>query len=83
MKEIMKKGFSRIPVYRGTLNNLIGVVLAKSLINLNPNEDRRLSETGVKFRKPLVCKPDMLILDLLMVFKDGSSHMAFVTDEPE
>ena len=84
MQEIMKKGYSRIPVYRGKdINNLIGLVLAKSIININPNEDRRLSETGVKFRKPLVCKPDMLILDLLMVFKDGSSHMAFVTDEPD
>lgn len=66
MQEIMKKGFSRIPVFRGKdINNLIGILLAKSIININPNEDRRLSETGVKFRKPLVCKPDDLILDLL------------------
>ncbi|PRQ45375.1 hypothetical protein RchiOBHm_Chr3g0490651 [Rosa chinensis] len=41
---IMSRGHSRIPIYSGNLNNMIGLILAKNLIFCHPEE-----ETPVKY----------------------------------
>jgi len=78
--EIMTKGYSRIPVYRGSnRDNLCGIFMVKKLIGLE-EEDLPLSESDVQLRMPIVCHPQTLILDLLGKFREGKSHMAFVTE---
>ena len=83
-REIRESGFSRVPVYRGDdPKNLVGVLLIKKLIYVKPSKGKKLVETGVELRSPLVCSPNTLILDLLALFRGGKSHMAFVTHETE
>ena len=37
--EIYKKGYSRIPVFQGERSNIVGILMAKDLILLNPDRD--------------------------------------------
>jgi metal transporter CNNM len=78
--EIMTKGFSRIPVFKGqNESNFLGILLVKRLICLSTYE-LPLHESGIGLRTPIVCHPNTLILELLSLFREGRSHMAFVTE---
>ncbi|KAI6696377.1 hypothetical protein NL676_016496 [Syzygium grande] len=78
---IMSKGHSRIPVYSGTLTNIIGLILVKSLIFCRPED-----KTPIKFmtirRIPRVCE-DWPLYDILTLFRKGHSHMAIVLKSKE
>ncbi|RYH13697.1 hypothetical protein EON65_35010 [archaeon] len=39
MYEIFKSGYSRIPVYDRDLNDIVGLVLAKDLIFVDPEDE--------------------------------------------
>lgn len=39
-QEIYTAGYSRIPIYEGSQNNIIGVLMAKDLILFNPDRDQ-------------------------------------------
>ena len=39
MKEIYASGYTRIPVYAGRKDRIVGVVFAKDLILVDPNDD--------------------------------------------
>ena len=38
LSEVYQKGFSRIPVYRGSRENVIGILLSRDLIMINPDK---------------------------------------------
>lgn len=38
MKEIYKKGYSRIPVYEHSKDNIIGILMARDLLLINPDK---------------------------------------------
>lgn len=38
LREIYSKGYSRIPVYEGTRDNIVGVLMARDLILINPDK---------------------------------------------
>ena len=87
-KRLAKRGFSRIPIYaRKDKHFLVGVLLIKQLIGLEFEggktiEDMVKSEQ-ITLRKPLFCREDDEIGNILIDFKNGRSHMAIVTDDPE
>jgi metal transporter CNNM len=35
LREVYSKGFSRIPVYEGSKNNIIGILMSRDLILIN------------------------------------------------
>lgn len=76
MDEILQNGHSRIPVYRNGRQDVIGLLLVKRLIKLNPQNPTPISEL------PLVEIPsvnnDAQLWDLLNMFQLGKSHMALV-----
>lgn len=39
MKDIYMQGFSRIPIFDGDRQNIIGILMAKDLILFNPDRD--------------------------------------------
>lgn len=71
-------GYSRLPVYDGTLDSIVGVIHHKDFFN-----------SVFRSRRPLasIIKPavfitgNMKISDLLRLLQRNKSHMAFVTDE--
>ena len=40
IRDIYSRGYSRIPVYQHTRNNIVGILLARDLILINPHKTR-------------------------------------------
>ena len=84
LKEIIDKGYSRIPVYSyHDKYDIIGLIRIKQLLGINFSENKSLCQLNIQIRKPLVVHPSMAIIDLLKEFLKGKSHMAFITENVE
>jgi hemolysin (HlyC) family protein len=79
VKFMVEQGHSRVPVYRETLDNVIGFVHAKDL--LGPAAERRETKLTVMLRKVLFVAPSAPILDLLVQMRQARTHIAMVADE--
>jgi len=76
---IGEQGHSRLPVYRGTLDDVIGMAHIKDLFLWEGHEkDFKLSE---HLRRILFVAPSMEVLELLLEMRARRSHMALVVDE--
>lgn len=76
LNAIMAMGHSRVPVYSSTPTNIIGLVLVKNLLGVDPDD-------AVPVRKMLIRKiprvsDDMPLYDILNEFQKGHSHIAVV-----
>lgn len=79
LKCMIEQGHSRVPVYRETLDDVIGFVHVKDL--LGPAADRQPTKLGPILRKVLFVAPSLLILDLLVQMRQARTHIAMVVDE--
>jgi len=79
VKFMVEQGHSRVPVYRETLDNVIGFVHAKDL--LGPAAERRDTKLPLILRKVLFVAPSVPILDLLVQMRQARTHIAMVADE--
>jgi CBS domain containing-hemolysin-like protein len=76
---MVEQGHSRIPVYRETLDDVIGFVHVKDV--LRPVAERRETKLGPLLRKVLFVAPSVPILDLLVQMRQARTHIAMVVDE--
>ncbi|PVU89199.1 hypothetical protein BB559_005198 [Furculomyces boomerangus] len=76
--EIVEKGYSRIPVYNGTRENIVGILLVKSLVLVNPSD--RIPVNQVPIRKIPWISPEISLYEILNAFQEGGCHMAIVTE---
>ena len=76
---ILDSGYSRIPVYRETLDNVIGILYIKDLLPYL-NELATFDWKKV-IRKPYFVPENKKIDDLLKEFQQMKMHMAIVVDE--
>ncbi|XP_063964127.1 metal transporter CNNM2-like [Lytechinus pictus] len=76
---IMHKGFTRIPVYSGTRDNIIAILFVKDLAFVDPDDCTPL-KTVIKFyQHPINFVFEDTTLDLMLQeFKKGQAHMAIV-----
>ncbi len=77
---------SRLPVYRETTDDIIGMVHIKDLIEwwdhaLHGNEAREEFTLKSIMRKVLFVPPSMPVLDLMLKMQAARIHMAIVIDE--
>jgi CBS domain containing-hemolysin-like protein len=79
VKFMVEQGHSRVPIYRETLDNVIGFVHAKDL--LGPAAERRETKLSLILRKVLFVAPSVPILDLLVQMRQARTHIAMVADE--
>ncbi|KAI9342899.1 hypothetical protein BDR26DRAFT_801615, partial [Obelidium mucronatum] len=79
MKLLIDAGHSRVPVYNNIREDIIGVVLVKQLILLDPEDAVPVYRSRIG-RLPRV-KRDTPLFEILHVFEEGRSHMAIVVDE--
>ena len=78
LDEIREEGFTRIPVYEGSVDNVVGVLYSKDLIGLKPGTAvSALSEKRQLLKISLKTKLD----DLLNLFLKSKTHLALVLDE--
>ncbi len=74
-----ERGFSRLPVYRETIDNVIGVVYLKDILPLHlAHEPFRLERL---LRKPYIVPPNKNVSVLLKEMREKRIHLAMVMDE--
>jgi CBS domain containing-hemolysin-like protein len=73
------QGHSRFPVYRETLDDVVGMVHVKDVLPYVA--DRRPVRLAKIIRKVLFVPPSMPVLDLLLQMRLSRVHMAMVVDE--
>ncbi len=71
-------GFSRLPVYKDSIDNIIGIVHQKDFYDGPKITDKSLEEI---MQEPVFVTPSMKISDLLNKLQQEKSHIAVVTDE--
>ncbi|HMA17902.1 MAG TPA: hemolysin family protein, partial [Thermoanaerobaculia bacterium] len=72
--------FSRLPVYRGTLDNVVGILNAKDLFDLSDEEERNFSLD--RYLDPPFLVPEFKRAeDLFREMRRRRTHMAIVVDE--
>ncbi len=78
-KNFRESGFSRLPIYDGTIDNVIGVLHEKDFYYVYYKE----SKTEVKqiLSKPVYTSEHLKISALLKQLQNSKSHMAVVIDE--
>lgn len=79
LKVINESGFSRIPVYRDSFDNIQGVIYIKDFLGYL-NEDKDFNWTAM-IRPAFFVPENKKISDLLIEFQEKKIHLAFVVDE--
>jgi magnesium and cobalt transporter len=79
MKIANREAHSRLPVYRESLDDVIGMVHVKDLLSYWTREAEFKLENVL--RKVLFVAPSMRVLDLLLEMRKTRLHMALVVDE--
>ncbi len=76
---VTKHGHTRIPLYEGSLDNIVGVLYAKDLLKaVNQDGQRTLRELA---RKPYFTPESNKVQDVLRDLRRNRVHMAIVVDE--
>jgi CBS domain containing-hemolysin-like protein len=91
LRFLVKEGHSRVPVYRETLDDVIGMVHIKDLATLmfdqagpppgTAGQDPPAPKLSDATRKVLFISPAARVLDLLLEMRMSRTHMAVVVDE--
>jgi CBS domain containing-hemolysin-like protein len=77
-----KEGYSRIPIYRESLDKVAGVVLYKDLLKTYATPDQDLDAPLSTIAKPVLYAPEhKKISQLLQEFRSKQIHMAIIVDE--
>lgn len=75
---IAESGFSRIPIYEDTVDNIIGVIHEKDFYSEINNTDRNIREI---MKPPVYTVESIKISELLKLLQKNKVHIAIVTDE--
>ncbi|NGX42027.1 MAG: Magnesium and cobalt efflux protein CorC [Chlamydiae bacterium] len=88
VKLIEEEGYSRIPVYRNTVDNIVGVLMYKDVLNtfmkyVEKGNDLSILEAPVEsIQKGILYTPETKkISNLLLEFRKKKVHLAIVVDE--
>ncbi len=77
-----QEGYSRIPIYRDTLDQIVGVVLYKDLLKYYISSNQNLNDPLEKLAKPVLYAPEnKKVPQLLQEFRSQQIHMAIIVDE--
>jgi putative hemolysin len=76
---VVQNGYSRMPVYKGNVDNIVGIIYTRDLLSIWANKELILLQDLL--RKPYFVPESMRVDRLLQEFKRGKFHMAIVVDE--
>ena len=82
-QSILEHGHSRIPVYKETRDNIIGIIYAKDLLTYLIDNTKNVSEDHVDviMREPYFIPETKSSAELLQEFRARKNHIAIVVDE--
>lgn len=78
MQQCLDEGFTRIPVYEDTIDNIKGIIHIKDLLKLLQNPQKTLHDV---LRLPFFVSSNKRIVDLLREFQRSKTQIAIVVDE--
>ncbi|MGO1750948.1 MAG: gliding motility-associated protein GldE [Psychroflexus sp.] len=78
LNQIVENGYSRIPVYKEDVDNIIGILYVKDLLPYRDHDD---FEWQSLLREPYFVPENKKLDDLLNDFKSQKNHLAIVVDE--
>ena len=78
LTKILKHGYSRNPVYKNSIDNIVGILYAKDLLGFLDNKDFDWQEL---LREPFFVPENKKLDDLLVEFRERKNHLAIVVDE--
>lgn len=83
MTRIMDSGYSRIPVYEDSIDNIIGILYTKEIIREYIRRKGNLDHDDLKglMREAFFVVGSKKISDLMKVFQQKKQHLAIVIDE--
>ncbi len=82
LKKIYSKNFSRYPVYKDSIDNIIGILHTKNLLKLLTNQNKITNFDIVKIlQKPYFVPEFAKVEDLMRLMKKENFHIAIVVDE--
>jgi CBS domain containing-hemolysin-like protein len=80
LKTIVDAGYSRIPLYEGDNDNIVGLLYAKDLLK-RVHEGKRDAKVSTLARKPTFVPEQKKVAELLREMQEQRVHMAIVVDE--
>jgi CBS domain containing-hemolysin-like protein len=79
-EEIAEHVFSRVPVFRGTLDDITGIAFAHDLLQVS--DDDAVTITIARMQRPAVFVPETkMVAELLREMQSEKQHMRIVIDE--
>ncbi len=78
VEQVVAKGFSRVPIFRETIDTIIGVLYVKDLL---PHLDKNNFDWNKLLREPYYVPENKKLDDLLEEFQSKRIHLAVVVDE--
>ncbi len=79
LKIIVANPYSRLPVYRGELDDILGFIHIKDILDSLVTEAQ--FDLGRLIRETRIVVPSMPVLDLILEMRQTRVHMAMVIDE--
>lgn len=76
---VVQNGYSRVPVYKGNMDKIVGIVHTRDLLSIWKHHDLIVIQDLL--RKPYFVPETMRVDRLLREFRRGRFHMAMVVDE--
>jgi len=81
VKTMCKAGHSRMPVYKETIDNIIGILYVKDLLKLLIETSKKKFQLKKILHEPYFVPETMTLDELLLEFKLRTLHIAVVVDE--
>ncbi|MCK5417819.1 MAG: HlyC/CorC family transporter [Desulfobacterales bacterium] len=80
LEEVVKSGFTRIPVIEGDIDHVVGILNVKDLFKHQATSDEAADVRKI-MREPYFVPENKKLDRLLQQFKERKQHMAIVVDE--
>jgi putative hemolysin len=80
LEEIVKSGFTRIPVIEGDIDHVVGILNIKDLLMHQATSDKAIDVRKI-MREPYFVPENKKLDNLLQQFKKRKQHMAIIVDE--
>lgn len=80
-KTIMDTGHSRLPIYKDTRDNIIGIAYAKDLLPLLVDPKKHSEPVDQIIRPPFFVPETKVVSELLQEFRARKNHIAIAVDE--
>ncbi|MEM7783668.1 MAG: hemolysin family protein [Planctomycetota bacterium] len=81
MSLVVKSGRTRIPIFRGKIDNVVGILYAKDLLRESLKGERKRKPLQKLLRPPMKVPASTLLDEMLSKFLHVRTHIAIVQDE--